>query len=433
MASPSLVSSTVTSITTSATAHTYNLPATVAAGDLMVAWLVAGDSTLTAGTTLTDDWTNILDRLVIAFHRWQCWVRRADGTEGGSTIAATAGSAVKGGGVVQRISGAWGSGGEGTAYEIGTPTSTGFGTGPNPNSVTAPWGSADQLYIAAATGGGDGATFTAPSGYGSLAQVAAGAGHIVAAAVLAETSASDDPAAFSLDLSENHQAVTLVIRPLDVSADLDMSVAVAAAGVPSLEGAAALSMSTAVAASGKPGSIGSVDPMAITLAVTGAGVLAAGGSASMAMAVSAGSGFARTRGIEWLAAGEQALLDGTWDTSTPSTLRLFTNDPSAVVTEAAANQLTETDFTEAAFNGYTAVALTSGNWTVTEGDPTDATHTTATFTVGADLSPAVEIVGYYVTRDSDGSAMYFDVLADGPHQLEKNGDALSLDPKVTLQ
>jgi hypothetical protein len=431
MTSPTLVSSTVTSITASSSTHTYDLPATVAAGDLLVAWLVAGSSTLTAGATLTADWDQILDEQVIAFHRWQCWVRRADGTEGGTTISATPGSAVKGGAVIQRVSGAWGSGGEGTAYEIASATATGFGTGPNPNPVTAPWGSADQLYLTAATSGGTGATYTAPSGYGSLAQVSSAAGHCVGVASRAETSASDDPAAFTLSTSENHQATTLVIRPLDVSAAGAMTLTAAAAGVSALDGAASGAMTLTAAAAGVAGNLGAASGT-ISLTGTADGVLTAGAAGAMTVSAAVASGFARTRGLEWVAAGERALLDGSWSTTTDCTLRLFTNDPSATITEAAANQLDEDDFTEADFVGYAAASITSAGWTVTEGDPTDATHATVSFATTTDIT-AVDIVGYYLTRDSDGAAMGFEVFTNGPYTLEADGDTLSFDPKVTLQ
>lgn len=432
MATPTRTS-TVTTNPTNSTSHSFNLP-TTAAGDLLFAWIVASESTLTPTGDLADsgEWTQLFKRTVIAFHTWGLWFRRCDGSESGGTITATVGSAVQAGAVVDRFRGAWGAGGEGDAFALSTVTSTGGGTGPNPNPVTAPWGSADNLAVAAATSGGTGANYTAPSGFSALAQVnAATNGHCVGTAELASSSATVDPGAFTLDDSENHQAVTLIIRPQNVSADLTISAEVSAAGLSSLTEGADLTAAMSVTASGRAGAIASVDPIQISMAAAASGTLTAGADMALALAVAGGQGFARDRGVIVPTQGQEMILRGEWSTASASTVHLIVDDPTASLDDAGRNALTETDFTEPTFTGYAAQAATG--WTITPGGPTVAEADPLTFTTsGAPASP-VEIDGHYVTDDATGRLVFWEIYVDGPITLADDGDETTAVPVLTLE
>jgi hypothetical protein len=161
-------------------------------------------------------------------------------------------------------------------------------------------------------------------------------------------------------------------------------------------------------------------------------MLTAQGASVVSAAVSVGQAFARNRGIVCVTQGEQAILAGTWSTATPSTCRLFAGDPTLELTDAQRNALTEADLTEASFTGYSGVPLTQANWTVTPGTPSSAEHTEVSFAATANPASPLTFYGYYVTRDSDGALIYYDVWVDGPYPIEADTDAVSFLPAITL-
>lgn len=127
--------------------------------------------------------------------------------------------------------------------------------------------------------------------------------------------------------------------------------------------------------------------------------------------------------------GEQAFLqDGI--TGVAYTLRLFTNDVTAGLTDSEIEALTEADFTEATFTGYSAAALATLDWTVTQADPTEALNVQKSFTATATIT-AQNIHGYYVTRDSDGAAHWFEQF-DAPIVIEFLNDEIQITPRLTL-
>ena len=136
--------------------------------------------------------------------------------------------------------------------------------------------------------------------------------------------------------------------------------------------------------------------------------------------------------IVLLSQGAEAILDGTWDTTVASTCKLFTADIYSGQTDAQQEALTEASFTEASFAGYSAAALTSGNWTIVAGYPTTATHTQVTFTASAAPSTPAGIHGYYVTRDSDGKAIWFEVFDHGPYLFYAASASVAFQPTLTL-
>jgi hypothetical protein len=218
-AGPTLEDSTVSNVTATTSSPSIDLPATVDAGDHLLA--VAAWNRWDGVLALTSSgWAVLYKTNLHAYHSFWVLHKVADGTEDGGTITwSTSGPHVIGGGVVLRVSGAY-DGGNGVGVAIAHDTSRGYGNDPDPPEVTAPWGGGDQLYAAIQTNGNSGATATAPSGYGSLAQTTVSGGTEVATAVRSETSASDDPAAFTLSTNENFWAAAVVFRDADTAADI---------------------------------------------------------------------------------------------------------------------------------------------------------------------------------------------------------------------
>lgn len=127
--------------------------------------------------------------------------------------------------------------------------------------------------------------------------------------------------------------------------------------------------------------------------------------------------------------GEQALLeDGV--TGVAYTLRLFKTDVTAGLTPSQIDELTEADFVEATFTGYSAAAVAAVDWTVTAGNPTEAVNVEKSFTSTATQDPQ-NIWGYYLTRDSDGALVWFEQF-DGPVVVEQLDDEIQVTPAITL-
>jgi len=133
--------------------------------------------------------------------------------------------------------------------------------------------------------------------------------------------------------------------------------------------------------------------------------------------------------IRILNAGEQALLeDGL--TGVAYDLRLYKGDVEAGLTPAEIDALDEADFLEATFAGYSAAAVGTGDWTVTQGDPTQAVNVEKSF-VRSSTGISETIWGYYVTRTSDGVALWFEPF-DGPAVVEFVDDQIDVTPLMTL-
>jgi len=107
------------------------------------------------------------------------------------------------------------------------------------------------------------------------------------------------------------------------------------------------------------------------------------------------------------------------------TLRLFTNDVEAGLSDAQIAALAVSDFTEATFTGYAAVNLTSGNWTISSGI---ATYTEQTFTRSSD-GTAENILGYWIERDSDNELIIHQQL-DSPIIVEFTDDGVRFIPTI---
>jgi microcystin-dependent protein len=127
--------------------------------------------------------------------------------------------------------------------------------------------------------------------------------------------------------------------------------------------------------------------------------------------------------------GEEAILeDGV--TGVAYTLRLHKTDVTAGLTAEQIDALDEGDFVQADFTGYAAAALSTGDWTVTQGNPTEARNVEKSFTSSGG-HVAQSIWGYYVTRDSDGALIWFGAFA-APIVMEFASDEITVTPTLTL-
>jgi len=203
-----VVEATNTSVeATAVTSHDVALPASISAGELLLAVLgttgTLGDSF--GGITAPAGWSEELDANELGLES-----RTADGGEGASATFTSADSATSGHNSY-RISGQHGD------VEIAT---AGFTN--DPPNLTPSWGAADTLWIAGVvTGDAAGAVdvTVAPTNYSGLiktVQVAGGINYRVATAWRQLNAASENPGAFTVTDSGSPFpiiAFTIAVRP----------------------------------------------------------------------------------------------------------------------------------------------------------------------------------------------------------------------------
>ncbi|HEX7132952.1 MAG TPA: hypothetical protein VF228_10265, partial [Iamia sp.] len=222
MTFPVLEDVTTTNITSYTATPTVNLPATVDADDHLILVAAFNRSTphYVVPTSSLDGWELLYRTNLHGYHSLHIYHRVASGSEDGGTVGWTTTDWVKGGGLVLRISGAW-DGGKGVGVAIAHDPARSYGTGPNPPEVRAPWGSADNLFVAVQTSGNTGAAVSAyPTDYTDGTATSAAVDTVVAAAVREVAAATANPGAFTLDDAENTWTATIVVRPADSTADL---------------------------------------------------------------------------------------------------------------------------------------------------------------------------------------------------------------------
>jgi hypothetical protein len=189
---------------TAGTSHTVNLPASIAAGDLLIVFFGYYTGTVstpggweTMGTE--NNGTSVYQAI---------FYKTASGSEG-STLTVTTGSSTKSSHVSYRISG-W----------TGTPekgsVATGTDSAPNPPSLTPSWGSAETLWIVNETNRNNSFS-TYPTNYSSN-QVRGGntsttSATETSAATREVTASSENPGAYGLSTSRYWLAQTVAIQP----------------------------------------------------------------------------------------------------------------------------------------------------------------------------------------------------------------------------
>lgn len=113
-------------------------------------------------------------------------------------------------------------------------------------------------------------------------------------------------------------------------------------------------------------------------------------------------------------------------------LRLFQNDVTNGLTAGQIEALTETDFTEADFTGYSAITLSGASWNAASGgDPSSIDFAQQSFTSTADQTQQT-IFGYYYTRVAGGELVAFEYFAS-PVTVEFDQDVIRVTPRITGQ
>lgn len=213
MAFPVLTSTAQTGFASSVLSFPFNMPSSIASGDLLIALVE-----IRIGTTWTAPagWTAISTIAQAGgggVGQLNGWYKIASGTESGTTPTWTTVNATTAQVHVHRITN-W----HGTTPPEAT-TSSGDGTAANPPSLTPSWGADDTLWFA--IGGHTAASLTpwsaAPSGYSGFQQNGASAGGgiaTLASSYRTNNAPSEDPGAFTVSGSNRYwTAATIAVRP----------------------------------------------------------------------------------------------------------------------------------------------------------------------------------------------------------------------------
>lgn len=211
MAFPQVESITKTASAVGTTSLSVSMPATVNAGDLLI--MLASSNSFAGAYTTPSGWTEQWQYQSGGI-RFACFMIDAVGTEGGGTATLASNNSVVMAVIVYRVT-AW----DGTLGNVDVGSvSNGTSDSPDPPSVTAGGGSADNLFIATLGCRDDDATVdAAPTSYGNLDYIVSGAGTnagcTVGGADRELASDSDDPGVFTLSETELWAANTIVIPP----------------------------------------------------------------------------------------------------------------------------------------------------------------------------------------------------------------------------
>jgi len=212
LAAPVVASVTETAFGTYTTDHYVDMPATVNAGDLLIA-LFTNDGGATV--TTPSGWTQLASTANGSAVRLSVYYKIAAGTEGGTTVNfVTSANEEEAAAQVYRITNWHGT----TPPEIST-AATGTSTRPDPASLDpAGWDVADTLWLAVAgqDRGDQGPTIAYPAyytdGISTLSSATTDSCRTLSARrVLA--AASENPGAFTIPASEEWVAFTIAVRP----------------------------------------------------------------------------------------------------------------------------------------------------------------------------------------------------------------------------
>lgn len=213
MAFPTVESLTATDFESASTVNHYvDMPASVNAGNLLLIVIATENATSHATPS---GWTAEESGQFTGGHMLSLFSKVADGTEGGTTVNVVSNAGGSNGGAIAiRISGWYGTldGLEFNGTTTGSATAT-----PNPPSLTAGWGSDDNLWLAVFGAADDEATVSSyvsgysggTYGHGGTTNNAAETG----ACWKQAAAATEDPGTFTLSENEYWRALTIVIRP----------------------------------------------------------------------------------------------------------------------------------------------------------------------------------------------------------------------------
>jgi len=208
---PAVTSVTGTAFDADTTDHYVNMPATVNGGDLLII-LFTNDGSATV--TGPDGWGSLASDASGSAVRLSVYYRIAAGTEGGTTVNLVTSAGEQAAAQVYRITDWNGT----TPPEIST-AATGTSPQPNPTSLNpAGWDVADTLWLAVVgqDRGDQEGTTAYPAGYtgggGTLSSGVLGSCRTLSAHRVHAT-ASENPGAFTIPVSEEWVAFTIAVRP----------------------------------------------------------------------------------------------------------------------------------------------------------------------------------------------------------------------------
>jgi len=214
MAFPQVASVTPSQFSSAATSHSVAFPATVNAGDLLI--ILAASSNTGTQTPAASGFT------LIGGNNNRCYLlaKVAAGTEGGSSVSLTMTNSATCAAQVIRITGWYG---DLAGVENATANSVGSSAQANPPSVTASWGSDDNLWLACCGGVQDFTITGIPTDYTNDVLTDSGGGAATVVSTRRElASATNDPANFAgINPTTANRSYTIVIRPAGASSFID--------------------------------------------------------------------------------------------------------------------------------------------------------------------------------------------------------------------
>lgn len=199
-----------------ATSHSVVLPATINAGDILIALFACdGAPDITWDQSTAGAWLKIFDVAgPSSAVKFAAYWKRAVGSEDGATLTIGTSASERSAYHVYRISGV-----DALWQPVASTPATGTSTAPNPASVSAPWGSADNLWIAAFAGDAataDASGYAYPTNYTTNgiydeANNAAGCG--LGSSYRTNAGSSEDVGAWTINTSEQWIAATIALSP----------------------------------------------------------------------------------------------------------------------------------------------------------------------------------------------------------------------------
>jgi hypothetical protein len=208
---PAVASVTASSFPVHQTSHAVAMPAEVSAGDLLLV-IFTNHAFPTVATPA--GWTLIGTTLNTTVVRTSRYAKRADGTEGGTTVDFQTSQMETAVAHVYRVTG-WSDGGP-LADAIADAAAVGDGLSPDSPALAPSWGAASTLWIATYGAQNLGRTSAYPASYTSGRYDESGGivGRSSTASARRESAAaSEDPGPFTNDASQPWVAVTIAIRP----------------------------------------------------------------------------------------------------------------------------------------------------------------------------------------------------------------------------
>lgn len=212
MAFPSITAATATGFATSVTSMAVSLPASISAGDLLLAFVEVRNAGTWTKPTNWNDISTLSQAGGGSVGKLNGFYKIADGTEG-ATATWTASTGTTAVWQVYKV----------TSWHGTTPpeavTASGDVSSANPPSVTPSWGADDTLWMAVAghTAASAAAFTAAPTNYSNFVNSGAssgGAAVSVASATRQLNASSEDPGTFTAGGSNRWwAAATIAVRP----------------------------------------------------------------------------------------------------------------------------------------------------------------------------------------------------------------------------